>query len=176
MAKKWKIIISVVSALVIVGCVAAPIVGVVFFRGRFHEVGWEPQALHRWEPGELHRWKPDEAQYHEFEVELVDDDGDGVPDRGVIEFPMQATFGPGHRLPFDWAQGGPFGWAQGRPFGHGRFGPGGGMTFGGHAFGFFFVLRGLAHLALLVVVILLGVAFYRHWRKAHPVTPPASEQ
>jgi hypothetical protein len=167
MEKKWKLIIGVVIALVIVGCVAVPIAGVVFFRGRFHEVGWEPGALHWWEPGELHRWKPDEAQCHEFEVELVDDDGDGVPDRGVIEFPMQATLGPGHRLPF--------GWAQGRPFGHGHFGPGGGMPFGGHAFGFFFVLRGLTHLALLIVVIVLGVVFYRRWHRAHPVTPPTSE-
>jgi hypothetical protein len=146
MAKKWKIIIGVAVALVVVACVAVPIVGAVLFRGRMHAFGWEPEEMHRWEPGEI--------QHHELEVELVDDDGDGVPDRGVIELP------------------------EGMPFARGLFGyfgPGRGMRFSGRAFGPFFFVGGLIRLAFLAGVIVLGVVFYRKWRKAHPVTPPAAE-
>jgi len=151
MEKKWKIIIGVVAALVIVGCVALPIVGAMFFRGRLHGTGWAP--------GPLHRWESMKTQHHELEVELVDDDGDGVPDRGVIEFPEEMSFGRGCPV------GGRFD----------RFGPRHGMPFGGHSSGPFFVVGGLVRLAFLAAVVVLGIAFYRQWRKAHPVTPPASE-
>ncbi|MFL7794919.1 MAG: hypothetical protein AB8I69_22445 [Anaerolineae bacterium] len=40
MARKWKIIIGVAVALVVVVCVAVPIVGAVLVRGRFHAMGW----------------------------------------------------------------------------------------------------------------------------------------
>ena len=39
MAKKWKIVIGVAVALVVVACVAVPIVGAVLVRGRFHAIG-----------------------------------------------------------------------------------------------------------------------------------------
>jgi hypothetical protein len=139
MARKWKIIIGVAVALAVVACVAVPIVGVVLFRGRMRVSGWESEEMHRWEPGE--------AQHHEVEVELVDDDGDGVPDRGVIELPEEVPFGRGR---------------------FGRFGPGHGMRFDGRAFGPFFFVGGLLRLALLAVVVTLGIVFYRKWRKAHP--------
>ena len=156
MAKKWKIIIGVAVALAIVACVAVPIVGAVLFRSRFHEFGWESEGLHR--------WRPDAAQRYESEVELIDDDGDGVPDRGVIEFPAEVSFGYGHFA------GGHF--ARGR---FDRFGPGRGMGFGRRAFGPFLFVGGLLRLAFLAGVIVLGVVCYRKWRKAHPVTPPAAE-
>jgi hypothetical protein len=138
MAKKWKIIIGVAVALAVVACIAVPIVGVVLFRGRMHAFGWESEEMHRWEPGE--------ARHRELEVELVDDDGDGVPDRGVIELPEEMSFGQGHFI--------------GRRFADGRF--------GGRAFGPFFFVSGLIRLALLIGVVTLGVVFYRKWRKAHP--------
>ena len=40
MARKWKIVIGVVVAFVVVACVAAPIVGILSIRGRFHAMGW----------------------------------------------------------------------------------------------------------------------------------------
>jgi hypothetical protein len=112
-------------------------------------------------------WKSGEA-HHELEVELIDDDGDGVPDRGKIELPVEMPFGPGH---FVDGRFGPGGFDR---FGS-RFGPGRGMGFGGRAFGPFLFVRGLVRLAFLAGVIALGVVFYRKWRKAHPVTPPAVE-
>jgi hypothetical protein len=138
MARKWKIIIGVAAALMIVACVAVPIVGVVSFRGRMHAFGWRPEEMQRWRPGE--------AQRHESEVELIDDDGDGIPDRGVIES----------------SEGMPFGWGR---FIGGRFARG---RFGGRAFGPFLFVGGLIRLALLVGVVALGLVFYRQWRKAHP--------
>lgn len=133
MARKWKIIIGVAIALVVIACVAVPIVGVVLFKGRMHEFGWRP--------GEMQRWKPGEVQHNESEVELIDDDGDGVPDRGVIEVP------------------------EGMLSGRGRFIGG---RFGGRAFGPFLFVGRLIRLALLVGVVALGLVFYRKWRKAHP--------
>jgi hypothetical protein len=40
--------------------------------------------------------------------------------------------------------------------------------FGGRAFGPFFFVGRLIHLALLAGVVALGIVFYRKWRKAHP--------
>jgi hypothetical protein len=138
MARKWKIIIGVAVALVIIACVAVPIVGVVLFRGRMHEFGLQP--------GEIHRWMPGEAQHHGAEVELIDDDGDGVPDRGVINSSEGMSFGQGRFI--------------GRRFVRGRF--------GGRVFGPFFFVGRLIHLVFLAGVVALGLVFYRKWRKAHP--------
>lgn len=138
MSKRWKIIIGVVVALVIVGCVGLLITGAVLFRGRFHQPGWQPGMRPQGQSEEAH---------HQLEVDLMDDDGDGVPDRGVIELPGEMPFGRGR---FD------------------RFGPGHGMRFGGRAFGPFFFVGGLLRLAFLAGVIVLGIVFYRKWRKAHP--------
>ena len=150
MSKKWKIVVGIVVVLVIVGCVTLPIVGMVFFRDRFHGIGWEP-ILHRWE---------DARETHRLEVELIDDDEDGVPDRRVIEFPAEGGTG------FDRGR-----FVGGR-FVHGRnvrghldhFGP-------RRAFGPFFIVGGLVRLACLAGVIVLGVVFYRKWRKVRPEKP-----
>jgi hypothetical protein len=40
MARKWKIVIGVVVAFVVVVCVAALIVGTLSIGGRFHAMGW----------------------------------------------------------------------------------------------------------------------------------------
>ena len=107
--------------------------------------------------------KPGEA-HHEQEVKLIDDDGDGVPDRGVIEFPMEMPFDRGHFVD------GRFGRR-----GFGCFGPGHRMGFGRHAFAPFLFVGGLVRLAFFAGVIVLGIVFYRKWRKAHPVMPPAAQ-
>ena len=153
MSRKWKIVIGGVVALVVILGIGLLIARVVHFRGGLHGGAWEsrPQC-------------ESEKAHYELEVELVDDDGDGVPDRGVIELPGEAAFGREHFF-------------GGRPtLGRSaRCGPGRGMGFGGHPFGSFPVVGGLIRLAFLAGAIVLGVVLYRQWRKAHPQAPPASE-
>ena len=103
-------------------------------------------------PGEIRRWMPEETWHHKAEIDLIDDDGDGVPDRGVIALPEETSFGRGRFID--------------KRFG--RFGPGHKMGFGGRAFGLFFCVGGLFRLALLAGVVTLGIVFYRKWRQAHP--------
>jgi hypothetical protein len=153
MSRKWKIVIAGVVALVVVVGIGLSIAGVVRFRRGLHGGAWESRP----------QWESEKA-YYELEVELVDDDGDGVPDRGVIELPREAAFGRGHFF------GGRL--ALGRSA---RFGPWRGMGFGGHPFGSFPVVGGLIRLVFLAGAIVLGVVLYRQWRKAHPQVPPASE-
>ena len=95
MARKWKIVIGVVVAFVVVACVAASIVGALSIRGRFHAMGW-PSMDRGW---------------------MVDEDEDGAPDWGKGRFPGRGAlgrgrfgdgplrgrfsgFGPGRHMPF----------------------------------------------------------------------------
>ena len=145
MSKRWKVAIGVIVAAIVIAGVALTVWGVVTFRNRAHEYGWEPR-VHKWEPGAT----------TQLEVRLVDDDGDGVPDRGVIEVPADLPFGrgfsPGRRLPF--------GTGHGFHFGHG-FGP-----HFGRSFGPFFIVGGLFRLAFLALMIGLAVTFFRYWNRA----------
>lgn len=147
MSKGWKIAIGVVIAVVVIVGIGLPIAGLAIFRNWGHERSWRLGMVHRWE-SEADVLPPAASQ---LEVNLVDDDGDGVPDRGVIEFPTKAALAPG----------------RGMHFGRG-FRPGRGIR--GRAFGPFLIVGGLVHLALLAVVVFLSIALYRHWRKAQPVS------
>lgn len=94
MSKQWKIVISVVIALVVLGAVGAA----GFIAGRRSTL--RPLAQR---PGVS----------RQLEVRLIDDNKDGVPDRGVVDLPDQGgvdrprpgTFnpapGPGRGEPFD---------------------------------------------------------------------------
>ena len=93
---------------------------------------------------------------------MVDEGEDDAFDRGEGRFPGGGTFGRGRFV------GGPL---RGRFSG---FGPGRHMSFLGHVFGLFSVVRGLFDLALVAAVIVLGIALYRQRRKVHAVTPPPS--
>ncbi|MDH4136305.1 MAG: hypothetical protein OEW09_06245, partial [Anaerolineae bacterium] len=84
MSKKWKITVGALIAAVVVAGVALTVWGVVTFRNRVYEHGWQPGA---------HKWGPEATT--QLEVRLVDDNGDGIPDRGVIEAPAGLPFGPG---------------------------------------------------------------------------------
>jgi hypothetical protein len=143
MSKKWKIAIGVIVAAVVIAGVALAVWGVVTFRNRIYEHGWGLRA---------HKWGPEATT--QLEVRLVDDDGDGVPDRGVIEAPMGLPFGrgfaPGHRLPF---------------------GPGHGPRFG-RGFGPFLIVGGLFRLAFLALLIGLGVACFHRWGRAKEAQEP----
>jgi hypothetical protein len=153
MSKKWKIAIGVIVAALVVAGVALSIWGVVTFRNRVYKHGWEPR---------VHKWEPEATT--QLEVRLVDDDGDGVPDRGVIEVPADLPFGrglsPGRRPSTILGTGLPFGPGHGFHFGHG-FGP-----HFGRSFGPFFIVGGLFRLAFLVLLIGLTVAFFCHWNRA----------
>jgi len=160
MSKKWKIVIGVVVAAVVIVGIALPIWGMVTFRSRGYERGWMPGA---------HRWEPEEVT--QLEVDLVDDDGDGVPDRGVIDIPAAAAFGPGRGMPF-----GSFGCAQGR-FARGsrHFVPARGLPFGS-AFGPFLIVGGLIRLAFLALLIGVAILVFRRCCWARPPAPDTPQQ
>jgi hypothetical protein len=139
MSKKWKIAIGAVIAAVVVAGVALTVWGAVTFRNRVYEHGWEPRT---------HKRGPEATT--QLEVRLVDDDGDGVPDRGVIEVPEDLH--PG------WGYGPHFGRGYGPHFGRG-FGP-------------FLILGGLFRLAFLALLIGLAVAFFRHRNRAKEAREP----
>jgi hypothetical protein len=149
MSKKCKIAIGAVIAVVVVAGITLAVWGAVTFRNRVYEHGWEP--------GE---WRTKAAT--QLEVRLVDDDGDGVPDRGVIEIPTSLPFG--------------------QHFGPGRgshFGPGHGLYFGrgfgphfNRGFGPFFIVGGLVRVAFLALLIGLAVACFRCWSRVKEVREP----
>jgi len=157
MSKKWKITIGVVVAAVVVAGVGLAVWGAVTFRSRVYERGWGPGEWRTEAATELRR-----PELVEGEVRLVDDDGDGVPDRGVIEAPAGLPFGRG--------------------FGRGRrpstmlrtglpFGPGHGLH-SGWGFGPFLIVGGLFRLAFLVLLIGLAVACFRCWSQAKEAKEP----
>jgi hypothetical protein len=165
MSKKWKIAIGVVIAAVVVAGVALAAWGAVTFRNKAYEYGWRP--------GE---WRTEAAT--QLEVRLVDDDGDGVPDRGVIEAPAGLPFGrgsgPGRRLPFGPGHGPHFGRGFGpstlrRDSGQALLGTGPHFGWG---FGPFFIVGGLFRLAFLALLIGLGVACFRCWSRAKEAREP----
>lgn len=75
MSRTWKIIIGGVAAVVIV------VAGLVWWAV---SQGWTPGLYVR-----------QARQAVQVEVRLVDDDEDGVPDRGIIDLPFRPGFGPG---------------------------------------------------------------------------------
>jgi hypothetical protein len=106
-------------------------------------------------------------------VTLIDDDGDGVPDRGVIDLPpggaFDRGFGPGGSAPQ---------MHSGRSFGPGfkNFGPG--QRDFSQAGGPFLIVGGLIRLAFLALIVglgILGVYFYRRWRANRPTEPAVTE-
>jgi hypothetical protein len=164
-SKKWKIAIGVVIAAVVVAGVALAVWGATTFRHRVYEYGWRP--------GE---WRTDAAT--QLEVRLVDDDGDGIPDRGVIEVPAGLPFGRGFgpgRGPSILRRGsGQAMHRTGLPFGpgHGLY-PG--QSFGPHfgrGFGPFLIVGGLFRLAFLALLIGLGVVCFRRWSRAKETREP----
>jgi hypothetical protein len=181
MSKKWKIALGAVIAAVVIAGVALAVWGAVTFRNRVHEYGWEPRA-HKWGPEATTQLRRPELV--EGEVRLVDDDGDGIPDRGVIEVPEDLQYGWGYgpsilrrgsrrTMPFDPSTGLRAGSARGRLRGGPHFGRGFAPHFGrgpvlslSKGFGPFFIVGGLFRLAFLALLIGLAVAFFRHRNRA----------
>jgi len=171
MAKKWKIAIGVMIAAVVVAGVALAVWGAVTFRNRVHEYGWEPRA---------HQWGPEATT--QLEVRLVDDDGDGIPDRGVIELPEDLQYGWGYGpliLRRGSRQAMPFNFAQCRLRGGPHFGRGFAPHFGrgpvlslSKGFGPFLFVGGLFRLAFLALLIGLAVACFHRWNRAKKAKEP----
>ena len=135
-----------------------------------------------------------------MEMQLVDDNEDGVADRGVIDGPPMA-FGrsfPGHggcfgagpaqvevRLVDDDGDGvadrGVIDAPQRTTFGS-KFGHGGHFDRGfsnrpfDRGFGPSFFIGGLFRLAFLALLVGLGIYFYRRWRASRSVAPADAEQ
>jgi hypothetical protein len=145
MSKKWKIAIGVVIAAVVVAGVALAVWGVVTFRNRAYEYGWSPRA-----------YKRGSEATTQLEVRLVDDDGDGIPDRGVVEVPEDLQHSWGYD-PSILRRGSRPAMLRGGP----HFGHGFGLHFGWGS-GPFFIVGGLFRLAFLALLIGLAVAFFRH--------------
>jgi hypothetical protein len=111
-------------------------------------------------------WGPEATT--QLEVRLVDDDGDGVPDRGVIEIPddLQPSWGYGPSiLRRSSRQAMPFGFAQDKLRGGPHFGRGFGPHFG-QGFGPFLIVGGLFRLAFLALLVGLAVVCFRCWSRA----------
>ena len=157
MSKKWKIAIGAVIAAVVVAGVALAVWGAVTFRHRVYERGWQ-RGVHKWGPEATTQLRCPERV--EGEVRLVDDDGDGVPDRGVIEIPddLQPGWGYGPSILRRGSRqamlrgGSHFGWGFGPHFGRG-FGP-------------FLIVGGFFRLAFLALLVGLAVACFRRWGRA----------
>jgi hypothetical protein len=171
MSKKWKVAIGVIAAVVVVAGVGLAVWGAVTFRSKVYQHGWEPGA-HKWGPEATTQLRRPELV--EGEVRLVDEDGDGIPDRGVIEVPEDLQHGWGCG-PSILRRGSrrtmPFGFARGRL----RGGPHFGRSFGLHlgwGFGPFFILGGLFRLAFLALLIGLAVVCFRGWNKAKEAREP----
>ena len=177
MSKTWKIVIGVIVVVVVLFGLGALRWSSRVYWGSGGERGWSLGAsayqMFGWDPadymadfnrGPLAYRGPGaypEGGSAQVEVRLIDDDEDGVPDRGVIDLPAKGTFGrdfgPGRGAHF------------GRNFGPGytHFGPGGGP---------FFFVGGLLRLAFLVLVIGLAIFFYRRWRAKRSTAPTTNAQ
>ncbi len=183
MSKMWKFVIG----LVIVGVVVV-VVGLGWFiAGR----NWTPRAFSQ---------RPGVAR--QLEVRLIDDNKDGVPDRGMVDLPAGTAFERNFergkragaeagqltvRLLDDNGDGIPdrgvldhptlnssFGPLASRPFNQ-RFEPERGRPFGLLITPFFLIgglIRGLLGLALLALMFSLTIFLYRRWQPTRPVAVP----
>ena len=177
MSKKWKVAIGVVVAVVIVCGIGLLHMGSMIYWGSGGEWGWSPAASIAelvWGPGAseyiprfgrgLAADKGEAGTLPQLEVRLVDDNGDGVPDRGVLEVPAGLPFGQGfglgHRPSTMLRTGLPFGPGHGLHFGRG-FSP-----HFGRGFGPFLIVGGLFRLAFLVLLVGLAIVCFHRWRQA----------
>jgi hypothetical protein len=144
MSKQWKVISGIILAVIVLNFACL--------------VGWFA-LIRRWTPPLALARSPRPAA--PLEIRLIDDNKDGIPDRGVLDLPLN-PFGPGR----DRLWGRDFEPGRPRPFTP-PFAP------------FFLIgslLRGLIGLAFLALLVSLTVFFYRRWQPAYaassPVSPP----
>ena len=175
MSKPWKIILAVGVVIIVIGLCLGGLVGLGFNRMQNFAAINRATLEKPFPPGSGRfsqfegrgRFDQDPSgQARQLEVRLIDDDDDGIPDRGVVDLPAGRRGGPGDR--FDARPGRGFA-PDARPgrFPDTRFGP-------------FLLLAGLLRLAVLGAVIVsavvLGLALYHRWRPASstPTAPGAT--
>jgi hypothetical protein len=156
-SKKWKVAIGVIVVAVVVSVIGLLKLGRMLYWNSDGKYGWNPAVYISelvWGTG-ASTYLPEfgwdsvahmgQAEWTtEWKVRLVDDDEDGVPDRGVIEAPTAAVFDQGFGLGHDW-----------------HFG----SRHGGRVFSPFRIVGGMALFALLIG---LGVIFFRRWSGTRP--------
>ncbi len=163
MSKQWKIIVGIGVVLIIVTILCVGTAGFAISRSRnFRAVARQPEGV------------------TQLEVRLIDDNEDGIPDRGIVDLPAGSSLESGVNSPRSFRPGVEPGRGRGfdspRSFGRG-FEPG---RFPGSRFGPLGIILGglfrLAGLAVVVGLIVLGVVLYQR-RGSQPSTPdaPAAE-
>jgi hypothetical protein len=170
MSKPWKIILAVGIVVVIIGLCLGGLAGLGFNRmqnfamvNRVSQVMPNSPATDRFSRFEG-RGRFSQDTPRQLEVQLIDDDEDGIPDRGVVDLPADYRFAPGGR----------FGSGPGRGF----MPDARPNDFPDYRFGPFFILGALFRLAVLGVVIVgafgLGLVLYHRWRPAPPAPAAAT--
>lgn len=168
MSKQWTIVVGVVAgilALCLVGLVGVTIGRASSFAAMNRAgVGMQnPRGFEQ--PGQFERDgrfnKNPQAEKSQLEVTLIDDDDDGIPDRGVVEMPAGPAFNRGFDGKFN-DRGGPP-----QNFGRG-FNPGRG-DFNRLPFLPLAPLGGLFCLTILGGLTALGVVLYRRRSSPSPV-------
>ena len=171
MSKPWKIILAVGIVVIIIGLCLGGLAGLGFNRMQnFAVVNRASQAMpNPPAPDRSSRFEGrgrfSQDTPRQLEVQLIDDDEDGIPDRGVVDLPADHRFAPG-----------------------GRFGSGPGRGFmpdarpnyiPDHRVGPFVLLGALFRLAVLGAVIVgavvLGLVLYHRWRPGSPAPAVAAD-
>lgn len=93
MSRKWKVAVGVLTATVVVVAIVIGVGSVVTLQRSSggYTLPWAPRG---------HYGEPEVVS--ELEVRLLDDDGDGVPDRGVIDLPAAWAHARPLGLDGDW--------------------------------------------------------------------------
>ena len=146
MSRKWQIGIGILAV----------VVGVLGLMGMASNALW---SFHgppgHWERvHKIHHYRGDMPDLSKLEVKLIDEDGDGIPDRGEVKMPQGENFKQGQR-------GERFGMHQEfREFGSRHyehsFGPGA-VIFG--------LIRCFSCLGFLALLFGAGIFFFRRRRK-----------
>ena len=135
MSKGWKIAIGVIVGVIVIAAIVVAVLGRFVF-------GWDGG---RWREGVYTRFEG-VARVREVpyaEVRLLDDDGDGVPDRGEFDVDAPALMGSRFARGFAPVHSRPAGAISGR----------------------FFLAGGLLRLLFIGLLIGLGVFIGRRWRR-----------
>ncbi len=177
MSKRWIIGIGVAAGVLAILFVG--ITGLAMIRA------WSFMAMNRaavtmQRPGDFNRaGHPDRqgrygadfsSRTPQLEVQLLDDDGDGIPDRGVVELPGRGNFDRGFRPDRGFDRGFHPGQGFDRGFAPGQR-PG---QFSGPRFSPLLVLGCLVNLAVLAGLAVLGVVMFQRRRPSTVMASPSA--
>ena len=166
MSKQWTIAIGV--GVGILALCLASVAGLAIGRASTFAGMQNPRGFNQ--PGQVEgrgRFNQNpQAENSQLEVTLIDDDEDGIPDRGVVEMPAGPGFNRGFDGKFNDRGGPPQNFGRGFDPARGRFNR---VPF--LPFGFF---GGLLCLTTLGGLVVLAVALYRRQSSPSPASPDAT--